>query len=88
LSSVVPSPTYKFGDFEHDSFRFELRCDDRQLKLEHIPIELLILLLEESGQVVSRQEIIERLWGKMFSLIPSTASILRFARFGRRRGRT
>lgn len=59
----MPSPTYKFGDFELDSSRFELRCDDRLLKLEHIPRELLILLLEENGQVVSRQEIM-RLWGK------------------------
>jgi TolB-like protein/DNA-binding winged helix-turn-helix (wHTH) protein len=60
----VLSPTYKFGDFEPDSSRFELRCHDRPLKLEHIPMELLILLLEENGQLVSRQEIIERLWGK------------------------
>jgi len=64
IGPVVPAPTYKFGDFELDSFRFELRCYDRPLKLERIPMELLILLLEENGQVVSRQEIIERLWGK------------------------
>jgi len=60
----VPAPTYKFGDFELVSSRFELRCHDRPLKLERIPMELLILLLEKNGQVVSRQEIIERLWGK------------------------
>lgn len=60
----MPAPTYKFGDFELDSSRFQLRCHDRRLKLERIPMELLILLLEENGQVVSRQEIIERLWGK------------------------
>ena len=39
-------------------------ADDRPLKLERIPMELLILLLEKNGQVVTRQEIIERLWGK------------------------
>jgi len=60
----VPAPTYKFGDFELVSSRFELRCHDRPLKLERIPMELLILLLEKNGQVVTRQEIIERLWGK------------------------
>ena len=60
----MPTPTYKFGDFELVSSRFELRCHDRPLKLERIPMELLILLLEKNGQVVSRQEIIERLWGK------------------------
>jgi TolB-like protein/DNA-binding winged helix-turn-helix (wHTH) protein len=60
----VPAPTYKFGDFDLDSSRFELRCHDRPLKLERIPMELLILLLEKDGQVVTRQEIVDRLWGK------------------------
>ncbi len=60
----MPEPTYNFGDFELLSSRFELRCHDRPLKLERIPMELLILLLEKNGQVVCRQEIIERLWGK------------------------
>jgi TolB-like protein/DNA-binding winged helix-turn-helix (wHTH) protein/tetratricopeptide (TPR) repeat protein len=60
----VPSSIYKFGPYELDSSRFELRCHDRPLKLEHIPTKLLILLLEKKGQVVSRQEIIERLWGR------------------------
>jgi len=60
----VPAPTYNFGDFELVSSRFELRYHDRPQKLERIPMELLILLLEKNGQVVCRQEIIERLWGK------------------------
>jgi TolB-like protein/DNA-binding winged helix-turn-helix (wHTH) protein len=60
----VLAPTYRFGDFELNALRFELRRNDRLLKLERIPMELLILLIEKDGQVVSRQEIIERLWGK------------------------
>lgn len=55
---------YKFGDFELDRDRFELRRNGRTVKLERIPMELLILLVEKDGNVVSRQEIIERLWGK------------------------
>lgn len=58
------APTYNFGDFELDTARFELRRDGRPLKLERIPTELLILLVERDGQVVSRQEIVERLWSK------------------------
>ncbi len=57
-------PTYKFGIYELDCSRFELRRDGRPLKVERIPLELLILLLEKNGQVVGRQEIVERLWGK------------------------
>lgn len=56
--------SHKFGEFELDSARFELRRNGRALKLERIPMELLILLAEKDGKVVSRQEIIERLWGK------------------------
>ena len=56
--------SYKFGAYELDISRLELRYHDRLLKLERIPTQLLILLLEKKGQVVSRGEIIERLWGK------------------------
>jgi len=49
----VPAPTYKFGDFELDSSRYELRRSGRALKLERIPMELLILLLEKNGQVIT-----------------------------------
>lgn len=56
--------SHKFGDFELDSARFELRRKGRIVKLERIPMELLVLLLEKGGAVVSRQEIVDRLWGK------------------------
>jgi TolB-like protein/DNA-binding winged helix-turn-helix (wHTH) protein len=62
--TVVPAPPYNFGEFELDPSRFELRRHDRPQKLERIPMELLILLVERDGQVVNRQEIIDRLWGK------------------------
>src|SRR5207302_7679637 len=60
----MPLSFYKFGEFELDCARYELRRNDRVLKLERIPMELLILLAEKDGNVVSRQDIIERLWGK------------------------
>ena len=60
---VITSP-YKFGEFELDCARYQLRRNGQALKLEHIPMELLILLAEKDGNVVTRQEIIERLWGK------------------------
>ena len=60
----MSAPSYKFDEFELDSARFELRRNGRTLRLERIPMELLILLAERNGNVVSRQEIVERLWGK------------------------
>lgn len=55
--------TYRFGDFELDVPRYELRRNGRVRKLERIPMELLIFLLEKQGNVASREEIANRLWG-------------------------
>jgi TolB-like protein/DNA-binding winged helix-turn-helix (wHTH) protein len=60
----VQDAIYRFGDFELNQARFELCRNGRTVKLERIPMELLVLLLESDGKVVARQEIIERLWGK------------------------
>jgi DNA-binding winged helix-turn-helix (wHTH) protein len=55
----------RFGDdFELDLRAYELRRAGRALKLERIPMELLLLLVEKRGQLVSREQIIERIWGK------------------------
>jgi TolB-like protein/DNA-binding winged helix-turn-helix (wHTH) protein len=60
---------YRFAEFQLDCASFELRRQGRAQKservsLERIPMELLILLLERRGSVVTRQEIVDRLWGK------------------------
>ena len=60
----MSNPGYKFGDFEVDPSRFELHRNGQRVKIERIPLALLILLVEKKGDVVGREEIIERLWGK------------------------
>jgi TolB-like protein/DNA-binding winged helix-turn-helix (wHTH) protein/Tfp pilus assembly protein PilF len=54
----------KFENLELDLGSYQLRRDGSALKLEKIPMELLILLISKRGQLVSRDEIIDRLWGK------------------------
>jgi TolB-like protein/DNA-binding winged helix-turn-helix (wHTH) protein/Tfp pilus assembly protein PilF len=54
----------KFGDFELDVAGYELRRSNRAVKLERIPMELLLLLVDRRGQLVTRDEILEKLWGK------------------------
>ncbi|HWR17681.1 MAG TPA: winged helix-turn-helix domain-containing protein [Terriglobales bacterium] len=56
--------TFRFGDFELDVGAYCVRHEGRRLKLGKQPMDLLILLVESRGQLVSRNEIIERLWGK------------------------
>jgi len=54
----------KFGQFELDTAGFHLQRSGRTIKLERIPMELLILLVERSGELVTREEIIAKFWGK------------------------
>ena len=54
----------RFDEFEVDLRGYQLRRSGRTLKLERIPMEVLFLLVERRGQLVTREEIIEKLWGK------------------------
>jgi DNA-binding winged helix-turn-helix (wHTH) protein len=56
--------TFRFGDFELDLAAYELRRHGRPVRLERQPMELLLLLLERRQRLVSRSEIVERLWSK------------------------
>jgi TolB-like protein/DNA-binding winged helix-turn-helix (wHTH) protein len=59
----VPAAPIKFGEFSLDCDRYELLRAGRPIKLEKLPMELLILLVEKDGDLVTRQEIVGRLWG-------------------------
>lgn len=59
----LPAQIIQFEEFHLDLGRYELRRGDRVVKLEKNPMELLILLVERQGRLVTREEIIQRLWG-------------------------
>ena len=62
---VRVQPPLKFGDgFEFDPTGYELRRAGIPVKLEPTPFGILSLLIQQRGQLVSRQEIVERIWGK------------------------
>jgi DNA-binding winged helix-turn-helix (wHTH) protein len=55
----------RFGeDVELNLRAFELRKAGHALKLERIPMDLLVLLVEHRGELVTRDQIIEKIWGK------------------------
>jgi TolB-like protein/DNA-binding winged helix-turn-helix (wHTH) protein len=56
--------TFRFLDFELDVGAYELRRHGRPVRIERQPMDLLLLLVERRRQLVSRGEIIDRLWGK------------------------
>ncbi len=63
--AVIPADIIRFGeDFELDLRAYELRWRGTRVKLKPIPMELLIFLVERRGELVTREEIVERIWGK------------------------
>jgi eukaryotic-like serine/threonine-protein kinase len=55
----------RFGDdFELDLRAYELRSAGIPLKLNPIPMELLLFLVERRGELVTRDQIVDRIWGK------------------------
>ena len=50
------------GDVELDLGRYELRRFGRRVKLEKRPMELLIFLVGRREQLVSRDDIVAKLW--------------------------
>src|SRR5579872_4796389 len=63
--STTSPASLRFGeDFEFDVGAFELRRAGRSLKLKPVPMKLLLFLLEHRGKLVSREEIVDHIWGK------------------------
>jgi TolB-like protein/Flp pilus assembly protein TadD len=54
---------FRFGAFELDVAGYALRRGGRQIRIERQPMDLLILLVERRGDLVSRDDIVTRLWG-------------------------
>ena len=55
-------PAYRFGRFELDVRSRELRKDGVRLRLQDQPFEVLSMLLERPGEVLTRDELRQRLW--------------------------
>jgi len=63
LGVRLNSSVLQFGEFELDVRNHRLRRSGSDLKLERIPMQLLILLASRPGELVRREEIIQELWG-------------------------
>src|SRR5579862_236027 len=63
-SAAVQQPI-RFGEgYEVDLHPRRLRRGSHVLKLERIPLEILVLLVEHSDEIVTRDEIVSRVWGQ------------------------
>jgi len=62
MSQPDSHSTFRFGEFELDISAYELRRGGQPVHLERQPMDLLILLVEHHRQLVSRADIVKRLW--------------------------
>ena len=61
--ATVPSQRYvRFGSFEADLDRAELRREGARVRLQEKPFQILAVLLEQAGELVTRDELCQRLW--------------------------
>ena len=61
-SDLRPARRYRFGVLEADAATGELRRQGMRVKLNAQPFQVLLMLLEQPGQLVSREEISRVLW--------------------------
>ena len=63
-AQVRSSSVYRFGPYHVDIPAGQLRKRGTKVRLAGQPFDILVMLLEHAGQVVTREEIQRRLWSK------------------------
>jgi TolB-like protein/DNA-binding winged helix-turn-helix (wHTH) protein/Tfp pilus assembly protein PilF len=58
----VPKEVIRFGVFEFDPYSGELRKQGMKIRLQGQPVEMLAMLLERPGELVTRDELQKKLW--------------------------
>src|SRR5690348_14945629 len=61
-NSPAPEIRYSFGLYVLDPVNGTLTRNSARVRLQEQPFQLLLLLVERAGQIVSREEIRNRLW--------------------------
>src|SRR5215831_13628380 len=64
--SQVSRPTYEFGEFRLDAGERLLRRKDETLPLTPKVFDTLLLLVEDHGRVIKKDEFMQRLWPGIF----------------------
>jgi cholera toxin transcriptional activator len=57
-----PNGTFRFGIYEADPGSGELRKSGLRLRVQEQPFQVLLVLLERPGEVITREELRQRLW--------------------------
>lgn len=60
----MPDKKVRFDDFDLDYGRFQLYRNGCAVRLEGLPLQLLMFLVENRGQLITREQISAQLWSK------------------------
>jgi len=62
VHSPAAARVLRFGAFEADLQARELRKQGMQIKLQDQPFQVLVVLLEHAGEIVTREQLRQKLW--------------------------
>lgn len=74
-SKVVASETLKFKRFSIDRDRYVLIMDGNEIKIPKKEFELVYLLASNKDKVITRQQILEDVWGKEVVVVDRTIDV-------------
>src|ERR1051325_4078330 len=85
----LPSPSHasqvlRFGLFEADLSTGELRKNGVKIRLQEQPFQILAFLLARPGELVTRQDLRDKLWSNDTFVISTIALILQSTNCARR----
>jgi DNA-binding winged helix-turn-helix (wHTH) protein len=63
-SGFMAEKKVRFAEFELDYARFELCRNGVRVRMESLPLQLLVFLIDHHRQLVTREQIADALWGK------------------------
>src|ERR1051325_2330609 len=66
MTMLPVNPHYRFGDFTVDTDQKILLREDKELPLTPKLFETLLILVENSGRIVQKEQFMERLWPHTF----------------------
>ncbi len=69
----IASKSFRFGDIEVDFAHFKVRRNDKDLKLTSLEVEILRFMIDRRGEVVSRDDLLDKIWG--YAKFPTTRTV-------------
>jgi len=63
MPGLAPKGTrYRFGPFELNTGEDSLARNGTRVKVQDLPYRLLVMLVERPGEIITREEVRQRLW--------------------------